>query len=190
MESTLDLQVLTPDDWPLLKAARLDALKDSPHAFMSRYDVEWDRSEREWRRSIETATWIIARDTERAVGLARSVAEPARTSVCYLESIWVDPGHRRRGVFRALLHRLADFERHMGATELLLWVLEDNHTCPACLRGRRFSAYRRAPAGTRARAVRAAAALAAPLPTRRCEPLRWSTSTRPNSAIRHSFKPR
>ena len=128
MEPTLDLQVLTPEDWPLLKAARLDALKDSPHAFMSHYDVEWDRSEREWRRSNETATWIVARDTERAIGLARSVAEPTRTSVCYLESIWVDPGHRRRGGFRALLHRLADFERHMGATELLLWVLEDNHT--------------------------------------------------------------
>ena len=128
MESTLDLQVLTPVDWPLLKAVRLDALKDSPHAFMSRYDVEWDRSETEWRRAIETATWIIARDTERAVGLARSVSEPARPSVRYLESIWVDPGRRRRGVFRALLHKLADLERHVGASELLLWVLEDNHT--------------------------------------------------------------
>ncbi len=128
MESTLELQVLTPIDWPLLKAARLDALRDSPHAFMSRYDVEGNRSETEWRRSIETATWIIARDAERAIGLARSVLEPARPSVRFLESIWVDPGRRRRGVFRALLHRLAELERHKGAADLLLWVLEDNHT--------------------------------------------------------------
>ena len=127
MESALDLQVLTPVDWPLLKAARLDALRDSPHAFMSRYDVEWDSSEAEWRRSIETATWIIARDTERAIGLACSVAEPRRSSVRYLESIWVDPERRRRGVFRALLHKVADLERHVGTTELLLWVMEDNH---------------------------------------------------------------
>jgi GNAT superfamily N-acetyltransferase len=127
MESTLVLKVLTPVDWPLLKAARLDALKDSPHAFMSRYEVEWDWSEAEWRRSIEMATWVIARDTERAIGLARSVAEPELPKVRYLESIWVDPDRRRRGVFRALLHKLADLERHVGATELLLWVLEDNH---------------------------------------------------------------
>lgn len=128
MESTLDLRVLSPVDWALLKAARLEALKDSPHAFMSRYDVEWDWSETEWRRAIEAATWIVARDAGRAIGLTRSVVEPMRPGVRYLESIWVDPERRRSGVFRALLHKVADLERHVGATELRLWVLEDNHT--------------------------------------------------------------
>lgn len=127
MESTLDLQVLTPVDWPLLKAARLEALRDSPHAFMSRYEVEWAWEEPEWRRSIEATTWIVAREAERVVGLARSVVEPLQPCARFLESIWVDPARRRNGVFRALLHKLAEIERHLGATELLLWVLEDNH---------------------------------------------------------------
>ena len=78
MESTLDLQVLTPVDWPLLKAARLDALKDSPHAFMSRYEVEWDMERDGVATVIEAATWIIARETERAIGLARSVVRAPR----------------------------------------------------------------------------------------------------------------
>lgn len=128
MKSTLNLQLLTPDDWLLLKAARLRALEDSPHAFMSRYEVEWDWSEANWRHSLETTTWIIAQEAERAVGLARSVMEPMPPQRHYLESIWVDPDHRRQGVFRALLLELADLGRHRGATELRLWVLEDNHT--------------------------------------------------------------
>jgi hypothetical protein len=33
MESTLNLYMLTPDDWKLLKAARLQALHDSPTSF-------------------------------------------------------------------------------------------------------------------------------------------------------------
>lgn len=127
MESTLDLQVLTPSDWLLLKTARLDALKDSPHAFLSRYDDEWSWSEIDWRCSIEAATWVVARNGRRAIGLAKSVAERNRPSVRYLESIWVDPTHRGRGIFRALLQRLADLERELGATELLLWVLEGNY---------------------------------------------------------------
>lgn len=128
MESTLDLQVLTPIDWLLLKQARLQALQDSPHAFMSRYELEWSWEEAEWRRSIEATTWIVAREAERVVGLARSVVEPLQPCVRFLESIWVDPDRRRNGVFRALLLKLAEIERHLGVTELLLWVLEDNHT--------------------------------------------------------------
>ncbi len=127
MESTLHLQVLTPVDWPLLKAARLEALKDSPHAFMSRYEVEWRWSDAEWQRAIEAATWVVAYEAEKAIGLARSVIEASRPRVRYLESIWVDPAHRRRGIFSALLQKLADLARHLDVHELVLWVLEDNH---------------------------------------------------------------
>lgn len=127
MESTLNLQVLTPSDWALLRAARLRALQDSPHAFMSRYEVEWTWHETEWRRSLETTTWVLAQESEQAIGLARSVVEPIETELRYLESIWVDPAHRRRGVFRALLHKLIALARHRGVSEVVLWVLEDNH---------------------------------------------------------------
>jgi RimJ/RimL family protein N-acetyltransferase len=30
-------------------------------------------------------------------------------------------------VLRAVLHGLAEIDRQMGVTELMLWVLEDNH---------------------------------------------------------------
>jgi GNAT superfamily N-acetyltransferase len=127
MESMLELQLLTPVDWRVLKAARLGALRDSPHAFMSCFDNEWGLSELEWRRMFESATWIVAREAGDLVGLARSVREPSRPRVRHLESIWVAPTHRRRGVLRALLAALAEREESDGVTDLLLWLLEDNH---------------------------------------------------------------
>ena len=61
------------------------------------------------------------------IGLAKSVSEPGRPWTRYVESAWVAPTHRRRGVLRALLHKLADSDRRTEVTELMLWVLEDNH---------------------------------------------------------------
>ena len=127
VESTLSLGRLDPVDWPLLRAARLEALRDSPHAFMSSYVRESDWGESEWRSQFDAATWIIAREVEEVIGLARSVCEPEQGSKRNLESIWVAPTHRGRGVFRRLLQTLTQIEQEMGVTDLLLWVLDDNH---------------------------------------------------------------
>lgn len=61
------------------------------------------------------------------IGLAKSVSEPGRPARRHVESAWVAPTHRRRGVLRAVLHRLVQINRPTGVTELMLWVLEDNH---------------------------------------------------------------
>jgi len=127
MESTLELDLLTPQDWRVLRAARLYALLDSPCAFTSSYAHESTWGELEWQRVLHAATWIVARDAQNVIGLAKSVSEPGRPSSRYVESAWVAPTHRRRGVLRALLHRLAEIDRQMGVTEQMLWVLEDNH---------------------------------------------------------------
>ena len=75
---------------------------------------------------FDACTWIVAQDTEDVVGVAASVTDPGTPSVRHIESIWVAPTHRRRGVFRALLSALAELERRTGVTDLLLWVMEDN----------------------------------------------------------------
>jgi ribosomal protein S18 acetylase RimI-like enzyme len=127
VESTLNLSLLTPVDWEVLRRARLNALRDSPHAFLSHYEHESGLSELEWRRLFNAASWIVAQEAENVVGLAGSLAEPAMPWIRHVESIWVAPTHRRRGIFRALLSALAEVERSRGVTDLLLWVLEDNH---------------------------------------------------------------
>jgi ribosomal protein S18 acetylase RimI-like enzyme len=127
MELTLNLDLLAPVDWRVLRAARLHALFDSPHAFTSSYADESRWDEADWRKTFAAAIWIVARETESVVGLARSVAEPQLPSARHVESIWVAPTHRRRGVLRHLLDALAGIERRLGVRDLLLWVLEDNH---------------------------------------------------------------
>src|SRR4051794_4614360 len=104
MVLTLNLDLLAPVDWRVLRAARLAALLDSPSAFTSSYarEAEWD--ELEWLRAFDAATWIVAREAERVVGLASSVGKPDLPSARHLESIWVAPTHRRHGVCRHLLH--------------------------------------------------------------------------------------
>ncbi len=123
---SLELELLAAVDWRVLRAARLAALRDSPHAFTSSYAAESGWGELEWRRLFDAATSIVARNAKKVIGLARSVNEPQCPATRHLESIWVAPTHRRRGVFRELLHALAEIESRSGVTDLLLWVLEDN----------------------------------------------------------------
>jgi ribosomal protein S18 acetylase RimI-like enzyme len=127
MESILDLQMLSPVDWRVLKEVRLRALQDSPHAFMSCYDTELRLSDLEWRRMFDASTWIVARQADAVVALGRSVLDLGRPRARHVESIWVAPTHRRRGVFRSLLYAIAEIESRNGVTDLLLWVLDDNH---------------------------------------------------------------
>jgi ribosomal protein S18 acetylase RimI-like enzyme len=127
MEATLNLDLLSPLDWRVLRAARLQALLDSPHAFTSSYARESGWIELEWRRLLNAANWIVARESDKVIGLGKTVGEPGRPAARHVESVWVAPMHRRRGVFRGLLHALAEIERQVGVTDLLLWVLEDNY---------------------------------------------------------------
>lgn len=144
MESTLELDLLTPLDWRVLRAARLYALLDSPDAFASSYAHESAWGEPEWQRSFNAATWIVAREAQKIIGLAKSVSEPGQRASRHIESAWVAPTHRRRGVLRTLLDALAQISCRMGVTELMLWVLEDNHAA-----GRAYRALGFEPTGER-----------------------------------------
>jgi ribosomal protein S18 acetylase RimI-like enzyme len=124
---SLRLQLLAPADWKLLRDVRLEALLDSPDAFMSSHACESQRGESEWRGLFDAATWMVACDAEKIIGLATSVGEPGGCATRHVESVWVAPPYRRRGVCRALLRTLAEMDRRTGVTDLLLWVLEDNH---------------------------------------------------------------
>jgi RimJ/RimL family protein N-acetyltransferase len=127
MDSSLDVQLLTPADWEVLRSVRLKALRDAPYAFMSSYEREERRDEHAWRQQFEHTTWIVARQAGRAIGLMSSLAEPTPSDSRHLESIWVDPEHRRCGVFRSLLKLMCDLARRDGVTRFMVWVLEDNH---------------------------------------------------------------
>ena len=126
INAVLDIKLLKPDEWPVLRTVRLRALGESPHAFMARYEDEARLSAREWRQRLVTAVWAVAVESGEIIGLAGLVEGQQPHMEKHVESIWVAPTHRCRGVFRSLLAALADEARRTCLLELPLWVLEDN----------------------------------------------------------------
>jgi ribosomal protein S18 acetylase RimI-like enzyme len=125
--AVLVTRILTPADWPVLRETRLRALRDSPHAYMSRYRSEMLWGERQWRARFDDAAWAVAVERFAVVGLAGLVGgKPPEAH--HIESMWVAPTHRRRGVSRILVNTMVDLGREAGLDHLMLWVLEDNIT--------------------------------------------------------------
>jgi ribosomal protein S18 acetylase RimI-like enzyme len=120
----LDVRPLEPGDWHVLRTIRLRALAESPRAFTSHYHRESRWNEHQWRRRFDTAHWIVAVEGDQLIGLAGLV--DCHPEEQHIESIWVAPTHRNRGVFRSLLDDLIEIARRAGLTDLWLWVLEDN----------------------------------------------------------------
>jgi ribosomal protein S18 acetylase RimI-like enzyme len=116
-----------PANWRMLRDARLAALLESPQAFLANHAHESQWDELKWQEMIKHDTWVVAREATYVIAVARSVRVAAHDKLRYLESIWVAPTHRKRGVCRALIDRIAETERQAGVTTLLLWVLEHNH---------------------------------------------------------------
>ena len=121
----MELGVLGADEWQILRDVRLRALKDSPGAYFSDYEVEASWTEASWRSSFGQSQWIVARDREQVIGVARSVRVDGRPAdERHVESVWVDPNARRTGVLRAILRHATEVEPEV--TDWLVWVVDDN----------------------------------------------------------------
>lgn len=123
--AVLDIRLLGPADWRVLRDTRLRALSDSPAAFTAQYQRERRLSEAQWRRRLRAAAWVVATDRGVVIGMAGLVGgHPEEPE--HVESIWVAPTHRNRGVFRSLLQAMVEIARAAQLSHLWLWVLEDN----------------------------------------------------------------
>lgn len=115
------------------RSVRLRALKDSPNAFASRYEVESKLSDDEWLKKADlwgngqTSIGYLAQDDgeEDACGIAACYF-PDDGSGPYLVSMWVAPTHRRRAVGQQLVEAVERWARSRGARQLLLDVTTSN----------------------------------------------------------------
>jgi GNAT superfamily N-acetyltransferase len=110
---------------------RLRALRESPHAFGSRYEdqVGWPLTR--WReRTAALAAgdaqimFVAEADDGRLVGCAGAYV--GATGVPVVISMWTAPEHRRQGVAGTLLGAVAAWARRRGARRLTLWVVRGN----------------------------------------------------------------
>ncbi|MGV8977473.1 MAG: GNAT family N-acetyltransferase [Cellulomonas sp.] len=127
----IDIEVLSDDDWQVVRDVRLRALRDSPLAFGSTLPREEGFREQHWRMRLRSGPWWVARRADRsgsaAVGLVAMIAEPGSTSDDrHVVGLWVDPEVRREGVATTLLATVVSAARAEGARTVSLWVAEDN----------------------------------------------------------------
>jgi ribosomal protein S18 acetylase RimI-like enzyme len=137
--AVVDLHVLTTDEWPLWRDARVAALTDAPHAFKSRL-ADWHRGgEETWRArlTLPGAHNLVALLDGEPVGMASGV--PGAGGVRELRSVWVGPAARGRGVGDRLVAAVEAWARSTGATTLELTVFPDNGPAIALYRRHGFA---------------------------------------------------
>src|ERR1700722_6174603 len=55
----LDVKVLTPNDWRVLREIRLTALSESPEMFLSIYEQEAGYDESKWQSEFTRGDWYV-----------------------------------------------------------------------------------------------------------------------------------
>ena len=130
-----------PGDWPVLRALRLEALADTPIAYLETLatalaldDDAWQARAR--RGSAEgDSCQVLARSGGTAVGTAVGFLDAERPGTAVLAAVYVAPAARGTGLLSALLEPVVAWAGGRGCGVLRLWVHEDN--------GRARAAYER-----------------------------------------------
>ena len=116
----MEIRRADPDDWPTVRALRLRALKDAPDAFGSTFRSEADDDDddrfRSWMTGWDGAVdqvLFAAVESETWIGIALGVRWRDERDSAHVYSMWVDPGHRRRGAGRALIDAVVSWAGSM-----------------------------------------------------------------------------
>jgi GNAT superfamily N-acetyltransferase len=121
----LGTRELGQDDWAVFRELRLSALFEAPYAFGSRWEVEKELTEAQWRSNVVARTRFVVELDGRAVGLAAGGvgSDPGAAA---LTSLWVDPTTRGKGVGDLLVTTVVGWARRAGYKQVFLWVAEGN----------------------------------------------------------------
>ena len=120
---------VTVADWPELRRLRLDALVDTPIAYLETLPEAELLPAGAWQaraaRGAEggDSLQVLALDGERAVGTSVSFTSDGRA---WLAAVYLDPAWRGRGLLRRLVAPCAAWARAQGFAQLALEVHEDN----------------------------------------------------------------
>src|SRR5579885_152192 len=128
--SEVTVRALAEDDWELYRQMRLGALKDSPDAFVSKYEDELAYEPDFWRLRMRRSTRLLAERDAQPVGVASlGDALPidddsdlhVTQRVAELFGRWVEPASRGTGVAWRLVDAAAAEARRQSRSHLMLW---------------------------------------------------------------------
>jgi RimJ/RimL family protein N-acetyltransferase len=139
IKTAVEIRRVRPGEWREYRTLRLEALKDSPLAFVERYDEVVAKPDEFWRERVERASAGTASCTYVAaagghlVGKASCFEEPDQTA--HVVGVYVTPRWRGRGIADELISRVVDWARtELHAARVRLYVLDVNERAHAFYR--------------------------------------------------------
>lgn len=122
----ITIQRLTPEDWILWRALRLEALREAPSAFGSTL-ADWQGAgdtEFRWRDRLASVAFnVVALLGQVPVGMVSGNDHPPEVE---LISMWVAPLARGKGVGDRLVDAVVDWAKVQGALRVVLSVKTGN----------------------------------------------------------------
>ncbi len=126
----VEVRRVEPQDWPQLKALRLEALADTPLGYLETLETAQAHDDGEWQYRARRGAvggdscQLLALDGGALVGTAVSFLRGEQTAV--VAAVYVSPASRGSGLLGRLVDELAQWAREQGATVQQLQVHEDN----------------------------------------------------------------
>ena len=125
----VEIRRVRAEEWPGLRALRLEALEDTPLGFLETLEAALQKADGDWvaraARGAEggEAFQVMAWDGERPVANCTCFL---RDGAAWLAAVYVTPDHRGQGLLDQLSDRCAGWGREQGCAVLRLEVHEDN----------------------------------------------------------------
>jgi GNAT superfamily N-acetyltransferase len=134
-----EVRRIRADEWRKYRELRLEALKDSPLAFVEQYGDSIAQAERFWRDRVDhgaagrASCIFVAVHAGRFIGKAACLVEPESTA--HVVGVYVTPRWRGTDVAGALLGAVLEWAREeAGATRVRLFVMTTNNRAAAFYR--------------------------------------------------------
>jgi GNAT superfamily N-acetyltransferase len=121
-ESTLSVRRCGPDDWPGLRAIRLEALADTPDAYGSTYEENARWSDAQWKNAATNRLYYLAERDGRVVGMVSGGFNDGYPGTRWLYGMYVTPSERGTGTAALLVGAIADWAKSEGVDEMYLHV--------------------------------------------------------------------
>jgi GNAT superfamily N-acetyltransferase len=124
-------------DARILRRTVLESIRTSPAAFLSTVAEIEAKTPAYWEIQLRSSTWAVLEARRgirrRVVGIA-AAKQPGDNDkkyanlvdACFIESVWITPRMRRRGLGMRLVNFLIDMRRQDGIQRFYLWVFENN----------------------------------------------------------------
>jgi ribosomal protein S18 acetylase RimI-like enzyme len=119
-------------DWCILRDTILESINTSPGVFLASAGQIKGESQEFWEHKLKSSTWAVVQRRGKILGIA-AAKSPGETDsyalqekACFIESVWIAPFMRRKGVGERLVTYLIEQERKAGIRQFYLWVFKGN----------------------------------------------------------------